>query len=502
MNEQRSNLNRIHTKLNGHQYENFTNESKCILISDLTGSTSITRKYGVIHWASLVARMHQIILPIFYENCHAIFVGKEADDLIAIFNNSKDALAAACYMKLILSYHNEQIEKNYSDHEQYKINLGGIGLHMGKDIIINKTIEHIYGESYEYCFELGENTAENGEIILSEDFYENYGSLNANIFDLIKSNITLNEEKIQEDNKVEMNDLDNKMNNKYYQFSSNVKLDIFINIIKENNYSWPVDISLINDNKYVQHNGLLLLCKRHDYNLSKHEIEEIDLNIHQHYMFFKTSIMFNAKVSSNNMNDYHDMIKLMDKIYDEFDNNEFFEIGSSYLLFHTSNAALKCAIKLKNMIDQHNNNNSNSYQIETSGFGLHRGDILSFPEVFMQFGDVLNTASKIGEDLGEEGDIVITEDVKKDINLKENLDNQLFFQEKQESISGVNLKYYIVTLSDNRHDMDDYKNESINTSTKEDLSSKMKKKFKRYFMNPYYEIKNRLRGSMSENVSS
>jgi class 3 adenylate cyclase len=55
-----------------------------VLVSDLSGFTSTTRKYGITHMASIIVRMRQLSLPIF-DNRGAIFITKEADNFIVIF---------------------------------------------------------------------------------------------------------------------------------------------------------------------------------------------------------------------------------------------------------------------------------------------------------------------------------------------------------------------------------------------------------------------------------
>ena len=59
----------------------FVKTSVAVLVSDLSGFTSTTRKYGIVHFASIIVRMRQLCLPILH-HYHALHIGTEADNLI------------------------------------------------------------------------------------------------------------------------------------------------------------------------------------------------------------------------------------------------------------------------------------------------------------------------------------------------------------------------------------------------------------------------------------
>jgi hypothetical protein len=48
-----------------------------VLVSDMKGFTSTTRRLGIIHFASLIARMRQLCLPVLHHR-GALFIGNEA----------------------------------------------------------------------------------------------------------------------------------------------------------------------------------------------------------------------------------------------------------------------------------------------------------------------------------------------------------------------------------------------------------------------------------------
>ena len=68
-----------------------------VLVSDLSGFTSTTRQYGILHFASVIVRMRQLCLPLF--NRHGVrFVGTEADNFICVFKDTAEAVMAAVEM--------------------------------------------------------------------------------------------------------------------------------------------------------------------------------------------------------------------------------------------------------------------------------------------------------------------------------------------------------------------------------------------------------------------
>jgi len=81
--------------------ESYEDMDVTVLVSDLSGFTSTTRKYGIIHMASIIVRMRQLCLPIF-KNRGAIFITKEADNFIVLFPNTIQAVMAAIEMKKVI----------------------------------------------------------------------------------------------------------------------------------------------------------------------------------------------------------------------------------------------------------------------------------------------------------------------------------------------------------------------------------------------------------------
>ena len=72
-----------------------------ILVTDMTGFTRLTKKMGIVHFASLILKMRQLCSPIF-RLYNAMDISTEADNFFVVFPNPADALAAALEVKEVL----------------------------------------------------------------------------------------------------------------------------------------------------------------------------------------------------------------------------------------------------------------------------------------------------------------------------------------------------------------------------------------------------------------
>ena len=62
-------------------HTDYHEQEVAVLVSDLSGFTSTTRKYGIVHFASIIVRMRQLVLPIF-SKYNALNINTEADNFI------------------------------------------------------------------------------------------------------------------------------------------------------------------------------------------------------------------------------------------------------------------------------------------------------------------------------------------------------------------------------------------------------------------------------------
>merc|ERR1712241_349549 len=77
-----------------------------------------------------------------------------------------------------------------------------------------------------------------------------------------------------------------------------------------------------------------------------------------------------------------------------------------------------------------------------TGWGIHQGEVLLVPHTDVQLGDPVNTASKIGQDLAELGEKVISQEVYQ--ALPSSLRSEYHFTERTLEASGVQQRVWRV----------------------------------------------------------
>jgi len=147
---------------NSAKEELMKHQRDCVMLqSDMSGFTRLTKAYGILHFLGLV------------QTCRAIFkkhlakhngkvVKYDGDNVIASFATSLDAVHGVRAIHHEIEMYNEGKEKDF----QVRIKLGmshGLMLIIGNDIS---------GEAWEDCCTLGEDTAEVGEVLVTESVWD------------------------------------------------------------------------------------------------------------------------------------------------------------------------------------------------------------------------------------------------------------------------------------------------------------------------------------------
>ena len=95
-----------------------------VLVSDLSGFTSMTRKYGITHFASIIVRMRQLVLPSFHRY-GVMDVATEGDNFIVTFPDAAGATLAAYEMQQVILKYNASLRE---ERKHYAINLNGVAV--------------------------------------------------------------------------------------------------------------------------------------------------------------------------------------------------------------------------------------------------------------------------------------------------------------------------------------------------------------------------------------
>ena len=90
-----------------------------------------------------------------------------------------------------------------------------------------------------------------------------------------------------------------------------------------------------------------------------------------------------------------------------------FEADNAFIVFKVPSNALKCTFKLMKNFKQYNKTVDKKYHINIK-CGIDYGDCL-FPTENDLFGDVVNVASKLGEDIAKKDQILISTNFSKEI---------------------------------------------------------------------------------------
>eukprot|EP00977_Amphora_coffeiformis_P017765 scaffold5896_cov155-Amphora_coffeaeformis.AAC.3 len=132
----------------------------CMLQSDMSGFTRLTKKYGILHFLTLVMHCRKIFKDCLPPNDGSI-VKYDGDNVIAKFDSAHKCLAAVRAIHAAIDKFNRGREKDF----QIRIKLG---VSYGEVLIVG---HDIMGESWEDCCALGEDAAEVGEVLVTTAVY-------------------------------------------------------------------------------------------------------------------------------------------------------------------------------------------------------------------------------------------------------------------------------------------------------------------------------------------
>lgn len=129
-----------------------------VLVLDMCGFSRLTARYGIIHFLSMIHRLHGIVLPIIRANGGTV-VKTEADNVFAVFPDVPPAVATAIQIQERLDAANVFLPEDWDLHASLGIGYGEL-LMIGDD--------DVYGNEMNIASKLGEDIAGRGEVFLSE----------------------------------------------------------------------------------------------------------------------------------------------------------------------------------------------------------------------------------------------------------------------------------------------------------------------------------------------
>jgi len=132
---------------------------RVVFVLDMAGFSLLTRKYGIIHYLSMVRRMQLTAEPII-ETYGGTLVKFEADNCFATFPDTLSAIHAAIAMQLAFNASNLLTSDDFDVHIS-------CGIDRGKILLVGS--EDCFGDPVNRACKLGEDVAASGEILVTKD---------------------------------------------------------------------------------------------------------------------------------------------------------------------------------------------------------------------------------------------------------------------------------------------------------------------------------------------
>lgn len=130
-----------------------------VFVLDMSGFSLLTRKYGIVHYLSMVRRMQMTTEPI-VKSFGGFMIKYEADNCFAVFPDPLAAINAAIAMQHAFN------SENLLTSEDLDIHIS-CGIDYGKILIIGH--EDCFGDPVNRASKIGEDLALAGEILVTKE---------------------------------------------------------------------------------------------------------------------------------------------------------------------------------------------------------------------------------------------------------------------------------------------------------------------------------------------
>ena len=145
-------------KIEAEMWKDYGTE-RVVFVLDMSGFSLLTRKYGIIHYLSMVRRMQLTSEPII-KTYGGSLLKFEADNCFAVFPDTLSAIHAAIALQFAFDASNLLTTEDFDVHIS-------CGIDYGKILIIEN--EDCYGDAVNRACKLGEDVAAAGEILVTQD---------------------------------------------------------------------------------------------------------------------------------------------------------------------------------------------------------------------------------------------------------------------------------------------------------------------------------------------
>jgi class 3 adenylate cyclase len=139
-------------------WENY-GEEQAVFVLDMSGFSRLTRKYGIIHYLSMVRRMQLTTGPI-VQSFDGYMIKYDADNCFALFPTPLSAVNAAIAMQHAFRASNILTADDLDIHV-------ACGIDYGKILVVGG--EDCFGDAVNRASKLGEDVAEAGDILVTQE---------------------------------------------------------------------------------------------------------------------------------------------------------------------------------------------------------------------------------------------------------------------------------------------------------------------------------------------
>ena len=134
-------------------------QEQAVFVLDMSGFSRLTRKYGIIHYLSMVRRMQLTTGPI-VKSFDGYMIKYDADNCFALFPAPLNAINAAIAMQHAFD------AANILTADDLDIRIG-CGVDFGRILVIGS--EDCFGDAVNRASKLGEDIAEAGDILVTKE---------------------------------------------------------------------------------------------------------------------------------------------------------------------------------------------------------------------------------------------------------------------------------------------------------------------------------------------
>merc|ERR1719242_500239 len=367
----------------GSKKSNFVDVEPCVikfpgecsvLVFDTSGFTRLTRAHGGIHFSSIALRMQQIGFPIL-KKFNPLKITREADNLIGAYSNPCDCFKAAICFTQVVHEHNRSLPDSM---KHFSILLGGCGVSIGQNLYHYSELDTLMGKAFDEAYEYGENVASKC-FLMSYSFWEKVRRADKHLIQSFSYEITTTKEGAPRRAVILPFKDYSAFCTKHFPGLSVARFNDSSNFASAltcftQRYDPSIDLQKHDAQilkKFQTKNVCVVLFELHHDALNPNYTSDVQIPF---LNCIKTLLHTNYKDSGRLLN-----MKLV-----VFDNLE----SAVYFTLEFQEQCRQAGWPI-------------------SGFGLAKGDILEASGE-LQIGDCINTASKMGEDIADDGEFLVT----------------------------------------------------------------------------------------------